>query len=324
MLDIGLLILGLAVLIVGGEFLVKGAVGVAKIFRISPLVIGMTVVSFGTSAPELLVSVKSAINGNPGIAIGNVVGSNIANIALVLGVTVLIFPIVAGRQTKRLDWPMMILATVLFTIFGITGGEIVLWEGLTLLMILLVFTTYLILNSRSESKANQSKSENEDTEKKIPAWKSGVFLLLGLSGLYFGAEWLVKGAVNIATALNMEQHIIGLTIVAFGTSAPELVASAVAAYRKQTDISLGNLIGSNLFNIMAVIGITGMVTDVTVEKEVLEFDFWWMGGIAVGLGLMLFIGNKIGRFKGAILLITYVLYITLVVLKAKGIQIWPF
>ncbi|MFT7612889.1 MAG: cation:H+ antiporter [Parvicellaceae bacterium] len=324
MWDIGLLILGLAVLIVGGEFLVKGAVGVAKIFRISPLVIGMTVVSFGTSAPELLVSIKSAINGNAGIAIGNVVGSNIANIALVLGVTVLIFPIVAGRHTKRIDWPMMILATILFTIFSITGGKIVLWEGATLLAILLVFTTYLIIGSRKESKSKESNSGDEENEKQIPAWKSGVFLLIGLSGLYFGADWLVTGAVHIAEELQMEQHIIGLTIVAFGTSAPELVASSVAAYRKQTDISLGNLIGSNLFNIMAVIGITGMITPVAVNPEVLNFDFWWMGGIAVGLGLMLFVGNKIGRFKGAILLITYVLYITLLVLKAKGVDLWPF
>ncbi|MBL4703791.1 MAG: calcium/sodium antiporter [Flavobacteriales bacterium] len=321
-LDIGLLIMGLAVLIVGGEFLVKGAVGVAEVFKISPLVIGMTVVSFGTSAPELLVSLKSGVNGNPGIAIGNVVGSNIANIALVLGVTVLIFPIFAGKQTKRIDWPMMVLATILFVVFSATGGGIVFWEGACLLSILVVFTIYLIRKSRKETKSNLSKAKDVPEGKKIPVWLSSLYLFLGLVGLYFGSEWLVGGAVNIADSLGMEQHIIGLTIVAFGTSAPELVASAVAAYRKQTDIALGNLIGSNLFNMMAVIGITGMVCPVAVDPAILHFDFWWMGGIAVGLGLMLFIGRKIGKLKGLILLLTYVLYIVILVLRAKGINIF--
>lgn len=315
--DIGLLVLGLAVLIVGGEFLVKGAVGFAKSFNISPLVIGMTIVSFGTSAPELLVSVQSAVNGNPGIAIGNVVGSNIANLALVLGLTVIIFPIIAGKQTKRIDWPMMILATILFVLFSV-DGSIQLWEGVVLFSILVLFTVFLIIKSRRDK---TDDLEGGEEFKKIPIWLSGVYLLVGLAGLYFGSEWLVDGAVHIAEAAGMEEHIIGLTIVAFGTSAPELVASCVAAYRKQTDISLGNLIGSNIFNIMAVIGITGMVKPVEVDPAVLHYDFWWMGAIALALGLMLFIGKKIGRGKGIILFGTYIIYIVLVVLKAQGYQI---
>ena len=319
MLDVGLLILGLAVLIVGGEFLVKGAVGIAKSFSISPLVIGMTVVSFGTSAPELLVSVQSAVAGNPGIAIGNVVGSNIANLALVLGLTVIIFPIISGRQTKIIDWPMMILATILFVFFSIDGW-IELWEGVVLFTILVAFTISLIIKSRREN-ANNEPDEEEDI-KKVPFWLSLVYLAAGLTGLYFGSEWLVGGAVNIATALEWDEHIIGLTIVAFGTSAPELVASCVAAYRKQTDISLGNLIGSNIFNIMAVIGITGMVRPVAVDEKVLNYDFWWMGGIALVVGVMLFVGSKIGRFKGLLLFSTYIIYIVLVVLKAKGILLF--
>lgn len=318
--DIGLLVLGLAILIVGGELLVRGAVGFAKSFSISPLVIGMTVVSFGTSAPELLVSVQSAVNGNPGIAIGNVVGSNIANIALVLGLTVIIFPIIPGRPTKRIDWPMMMLATILFFVFSF-DGIIEFWEGLVLFLILLIFTTLLIRKSIKET-AEDPIVDSEEEEKKVSFWLSWVYLLAGLGGLYFGSEWLVGGAVGIARSMEMEEHIIGLTIVAFGTSAPELVASTVAAYRKQTDISLGNLVGSNIFNIMAVIGITGMVAPVKVEEEVLHYDFWWMGGVAIGLGAMLYIGAKIGRGKGIVLFGTYILYIILLVLKAQGIAIF--
>jgi cation:H+ antiporter len=312
--DIAILIGGLAVLVAGGEFLFRGAVGIAKSFRISPLVIGMTVVSFLTSAPELLVSLKSALNDSPGIAIGNVVGSNIANIALVLGLTVIIFPIIPGRQTKRIDWPMLILATILFVLFSF-DGVIQLWEGAVLFLILIVFTSLLIVKSRKEVRTNKEPSVIENVQQ--PVWKSVLFLLLGLAGLYFGCEWLIDGAVNLAFELGMGEHVIALTIVAFGTSAPELVTSAVAAYRKQPDIALGNLVGSNIFNIMAVIGITGMVTPIEVDQDILNFDFWWMVGIAIGLGVMLFLGKKVGRGKGIVLLLTYVAYISILVIKAS-------
>ena len=312
--DVGLLLLGLAVLFVGGEFLVKGSVGIAKSFRISPLVIGMTVVSFGTSAPELLVSLQSALGGNPGIAIGNVVGSNIANIALVLGLTVIIFPIIPGKQTKRVDWPMLIFATVLFVLFSL-DGKIQLWDGAILFFILIIFTSLLIVKSRKEVRRNADASKIESV--KHPIWLSVLFLFLGLAGLYFVCEWLIDGGVNVAKALGMPDHVIGLTIVAFGTSAPELVTSAVAAYRKQPDISLGNLVGSNIFNIMAVIGITGIVAEdkLKVDEGIRRFDFWWMLGIAIGLGVMLFLGKKIGRAKGIILLLTYVTYISILIYK---------
>lgn len=320
-MDILFLILGLAVLIIGGEFLVKGAVGISSAFKVSPLIIGMTVVSFGTSAPELLVSLQSALDGNPGIAIGNVVGSNIANIALVLGITVLIFPIVAEKQTKRIDYPMMLLSSILFYFFAL-DGIIVFWEGAILFGILISFIISMIYKSRKENKKNVS-SDLDEEDLKLPMWKSLVFLLIGLAGLYFGSEWFVNGAVGIADTLLEgnpdKESIIGVTVVAFGTSAPELVASCVAAYRKQTDISVGNLVGSNIFNIFAVIGITSMVTPINVSQEVMSFDIFWMLGIAVLLGLMLWIGNKIGRIKGAILLITYISYVVVILLKIKGI-----
>ena len=310
--DVGLLVIGLLVLALGGEFLVKGSVVVARALLISPLVIGMTIVSFGTSAPELLVSLQSALNGSPGIAIGNVVGSNIANIALVLGLTVIIFPVVPGRQTKRVDWPMLLVATLLFIVFAL-DGQIQSWEGILLFVILVIFTIVLVVKSRRDFELPQ-KEDNQEI-KNSSVWVATIYILCGFVALYFGAEWLIEGAVNVAKSLEMEEHVIGLTIVAFGTSAPELVTSAVAAYRKQTDISLGNLVGSNIFNIMAVIGITAMAHPIAVKKSVLSFDFWWMLGIAIGLGVMLFVGSRIGRIKGFVLFLTYLVYIALLIFR---------
>jgi cation:H+ antiporter len=307
------LILGLAVLIAGGEFLVRGAVGIAKRANISTLVIGMTVISFGTSAPELFVSIGSALDGNPDIAIGNVVGSNIANIALVLGITVLIFPISVDRNSKIIDWPMMMLATVLFIVFA-WDLQIVFWEGAVLFGILLIFTYLLIRNSR---KSNKKRTDTEVEEAKPTAiGKSLVFTLLGLVALYFGAEWLIKGAVGIAESFQMEQRIIGLTVVAFGTSVPELVTSAVAAFKKETDISIGNLIGSNIFNIMAVIGVTAMVKTTAVDAEVVHSDIWWMFLISLSVLPMMIIGKKVGRLKGFMLLSTYIIYISIIIISA--------
>jgi cation:H+ antiporter len=319
MMDFLILLLGLAVLVVGGEFLVKGAVGFSNKLKISPLVIGMTVVAFGTSAPELIVSMESALSGNSGIAIGNVVGSNIANLALVLGLTVLIFPIITDRQTKRVDFPMMLFATLLFYYFAI-DGIISFSDGIILFTILVVFLVFIITSSRKKTK----KQEAVDiVSVHIPFWKSGVFLGIGLVGLYFGAGWFVDGAVGIADIFlegNPDRDmIVGVTVVAFGTSAPELVASCVAAYRKQTDISVGNLIGSNIFNIFAVIGLTSIVKPIEVSKQAINFDMMWMIGIAVLLAFVLLIGKKIGRLKGVILLLTYVTYITIILLKVQGL-----
>ena len=316
-MDILLLIAGLVVLVVGGEFLVRGAVGIAKLLHLSPLIIGLTVVSFGTSAPELLVSVQAAMDGSPGIAIGNVMGSNIANIALVLGVTVLIFPIIVDRQTKIIDWPFMMLVSLVFFVFSM-DMVLELWEGLTLLAMLITFTIFLIRKSRKENKRNNGdeKSQDEDAEKTNPGM-SILFLFAGLVGLYFGSEWLVEGATSIASSMGMEDHVIGLTIVAFGTSTPELVASCVAAFRKQTDISVGNLVGSNIFNICAVLGTTATVKEVAIDEAVLQSDMYWMLGISLVLLPMMLIGLKLGRLKGLILLSSYIVYISLLVINSK-------
>lgn len=316
------LILGLATLIIGGEFLVRGAVGIAQKLKLSSLVIGMTVVSFGTSAPELIVSIKAALHGNSEIALGNVIGSNIANIALVLGITVLIFPLPVDRNSKIIDWPMMLFTSVLFFLFAMTGigstetgGLIERYEGIILFVLLLAFITFLIRNSRKHT----ARLMEEDEAVVIPTSRKFIqailFLAIGLVGLYFGAEWLLKGAVEIALDLGMEERIIGITIIAVGTSVPELVTSAVAAYRKETDISIGNLIGSNIFNIMGVIGITAIVKPIDVTENTLNIDMIWMLAIALALFPMLVIGKKITRFKGLLLIGSYIAYITVLMLS---------
>ncbi len=334
-MDYFYLILGLLILIVGGEFLVRGAVGFSKKMGISSLVIGMTVVAFGTSAPELLVSLKSALNGNSGIAIGNVVGSNIANIALVLGVTVLIFPLTVDKNTKRVDYPMMLFATLLLSVFALDGvfSRI---EGLFMFSLLVVFIIWMINQQKAKKKFVKKlrkaivekkdkmiiTRDNVQIVKTVPFWKSSIFLLLGFIGLYVGADRFVEGAVGIANevlATNPNKDvIIGVTVVAFGTSAPELVASCVAAFKKETDISIGNLIGSNIFNVFAVIGITSMVKPVEATQSIIDFDIPWMIAITFLLLLVIYIGKKIGRIKGAILLLSYVSYITVILLKVTG------
>ncbi|MFT6981331.1 MAG: cation:H+ antiporter [Crocinitomicaceae bacterium] len=319
LMDYVFLLLGLVVLIFGGEFLVKGAVGFSTAMKVSPLIVGMTIVAFGTSAPELLVSLTSALDGNPGIAVGNVVGSNIANIALVLGITVLIFPIIADKHTKRIDLPVMIFSTLLFVYF-IQDGWIVMYEGIIMLVVIVAFTIFLINKGRKQPVIEEVY---EIVDKAPKNWKSILFLLLGFVGLYFGADWFIHGAVGIAEEFLFDNPnkdvIIGVTIVAFGTSAPELVASTVAAYRKQTDISIGNLIGSNIFNILVVLGVTSIVTPLKVSNEAREFDLFWMVGIALLLVALIAFGSKIGRLKGAILLSTYVAYITIILLRVQGV-----
>ena len=298
-------------LVIGGEFLVKGAVGIARNLEISPLVIGMTVVSFGTSAPELLVSLQAATEGSPEIAVGNVIGSNIANLALVLGLTVLIFPIIVERQTKVIDWPVMMLATILFYVF-LFDGVLERWEGLVFFSLLVTFLTWLIRRSRKESKLKIEEYVGKD-----PILLTIGYLILGLIGLYFGSEWFVKGAIQIAKYLGMSNAVIGVTVVAFGTSVPELVVSCIAAYRKQSDISIGTLIGSNIFNIMAVIGLTSIVSPIGLKSadtsQFLYFDMYWVAGIALALLPMLYFGAKFGRLKGVMLLTSYIVYISIIV-----------
>jgi len=270
----------------------------------------MTVVSFGTSAPELIVSLQAAFDNVPEIAIGNVIGSNIANLALVLGITVLIFPMPVGMNTKKYDWPMMMIASLLFYLFAL-NFSIARWEGILMFIILIGFVIFLVVNSRKKSVRMDEEALTEMPTGNINIWKYLGFLAVGLVMLYFGSQWLVGGASDLALGLGVSNHIIGITIVAFGTSVPELVTSVVAAYRKETDISVGNLVGSNVFNILAVIGLTAAIKPIPIENHVVSWDMIWMLGIAFILLPMMFIGPRIGRVSGVILLASYITYILL-------------
>lgn len=309
--DYLLLIIGLAVLILSGDFLVKGAVGISLKLNITPLIVGLTVVSFGTSAPELFASIKAANLGNPGIAIGNVVGSNIANLGLVLGITAMIFPVVVARKILKQDWTVMIYASLLFFALG-WDGELNYIDGIVMIVSLLVYLGFLYFSNKKSN--SQDEGELEGAEAKSKSY-SVLFLFLGAGfvGLYFGAEWFLKGAISIAEKNNIDDYIIGVTVVAFGTSVPELATSAIAAYRKQSDISIGNLIGSNIFNIFAVLGITSLIKPLPVPGEVLNNNIYWMLGVALIIFPMVYFNKKINRFNGFVLFGIYVAYIVILI-----------
>jgi cation:H+ antiporter len=299
------LVLGLVVLIVAGEFLVKGAVGIALKFNISTLVIGMTIVAFGTSAPELLVSVKAAIDGHPEISIGNVLGSNIANLALVLGLTTIVLPINVQRSTIRLDWPVMMLATIAFALFTM-NGMIDWWEGVIYILALIAFNFFMIKSSSNQVEIN-TDLEQEDSNKNF--LKNIFYVIIGVVGLAFGANWLLDGAVQIAQKFGVTEYVIGVTIIAFGTSVPELVTSLVAAFKKQTDISIGNLIGSNIFNLLAVLGITAVIKEIPISAQVQNVDIYWLLGISFLVFPLMIYQNRINRIGGLILVLAYITYI---------------
>lgn len=308
-MDYLLLLVGLIVLVVGGEVLVKGAVAIAYRFEISPLVVGMTIVSFGTSAPELLVSIQAALEGHPAISIGNVVGSNISNLALVLGLTTLIFPLPVKENTVKIDWPVMMGASLLFYLVIAFDEKLNRIEAFGFLVLLIVFLVWLIRKSRKEEK----QSENREQSAQNLA-RAILFVVAGCVALAFGASWLLDGAVGIATNFGVSEHVIGVTIVAFGTSVPELATSCIAAFRKQTDISLGNLIGSNIFNILAILGITGIIKEIPISSEVLSYDIFWMLGISFIILPFVLIDRKIYRIEGGILFMSYLLYVFFLIL----------
>ena len=308
-MDIFYLIIGLLALILGGEFLVKGAVALAVRMRVSMVVIGLTVVSFATSAPELIVSIYSALSGHPDIALGNVIGSNIANISLVLGITALIFPLSFQQRLYRFDIPVMLLASVLFGVFLYSNSSLNFWEGLCFVLLLSILTIYLIRRSRKEEKMN-----GDNRIEQMPLVKLLVYLSLGAISLYLGSQWLVGGATGIARTIGVSERVISVSIVAFGTSVPELAASIIAAFKKEKDLSIGNLIGSNIFNIFAVLGITSMIQPVyVVDQGLITNDIWWMFGVALLLYPMMFLFHKkhIGRLEGFMLFVLYIAYIFL-------------
>jgi cation:H+ antiporter len=299
-----LFVLGLVALVAGGEFLVRGASAIARAFHLSPLLIGLTIVGFGTSAPELLVSVQAALAGQSGIAIGNVLGSNIGNSLLILGVSALIAPlIIPGRKLWR-DLGFMLAATAAAWIM-LLDGQITRVDGLILLAGLAAFLiTAFIAGSGHPPEAGH--------ETFGPNWKPWALTGAGLVLLVIGARLLVDSATSIARDLGISEAVIGLTIVAIGTSLPEMATSIIAAFRKHTEISVGNIIGSNIFNIFGILGLTALIAPIPAEARFAAVDMWWVAGSAVGLTVVAFVLGGLPRKAGLGLVAAYGAYLALI------------
>lgn len=298
-------------MVVGGEYLVRSSVALSFKLNISKIVIGMTVVSFATSAPELLVSLQAALSGSPAIAINNVVGSNIANIGLVLGVTAVVGAITIDKSFYRLTWPVMMVFSLALYYFLWNDNQLIPIEGIVLFVALILFVIYLIKNQKSSDDAE----EVDEALSAVSNFKIILWLLIGALALYFGSEWLVKGATEIAQKLGVSEAVIGVTMIAIGTSVPELAASVIAAAKQEKAISLGNLIGSNIFNIGSVLGLTSIIKTIPIEEPlILSRDIFWMllfAAVILPLGLIPK-KNTIDKFKGFALVIVYATFIFLV------------
>lgn len=317
-MDYLLVLIGLTLLVVGGEFLVRSSVALSFKLNLSKMVIGLTVVSFATSAPELLVSLQAALNGFSDISLGNVIGSNIANIGLVLGITAIISPLAIDKGFYKLNWPvMMILSLGLYFILK-SGNVISRSEGIALLLMLLVYLWVLIRKAKKERGTMPVDDGIDESLSKVSNFKIVVWLLIGAVSLYFGSQLLVDSAINIAEFFGVSERVIAITMIAVGTSIPELAASVIAALKKEKAISLGNLIGSNIFNISSVLGITAIIQPIAVKsKEVLTNDIFWMIGFSVIILPLAFlpVSYQLGRKRGILLVAGYAIFIGMTILK---------
>ena len=311
MLNILYLLVGVALLTAGGEGFIRGALGLAKKWGLSALFCGLVIVGFGTSMPELFVSVNAALNNQPDIAIGNVIGSNIANVLLILGLCAMIMPLTVAPISLRRDALMVIAASVLCIALS-SKGVISFAEGLLLLGALAAYLTWAYLSEKGQSApaAELHAAEGQEIEN-VPQsmfW-SVVQLVVGLGLLIAGSQILLKGAVGIAHGLGVSEAVIGLTLVAFGTSLPELTISIIAALRKHADVAVGNILGSNIFNLLGILGVSSLIKPIQVSGRVAEFDQWVMLAVALVLLLFLYTGRRLSRTEGGILFLAYVVYI---------------
>jgi len=305
-----LLLVGLAVLILGGELLVRGASRIALRLKMSPLVVGVTIVAFGTSAPELLISVQAALAGSPDITMGNVIGSNICNLALVLGVTSLIAPIPVNSDSIKIDWPMTMGCSLLLY-FLVQEGYVDDYEGIGFVLLLGIYLFFIIRRSRK----NHTNPQDLGIEVKVPSsgskkdmFKDISLIAIGGAGLYFGSDWFVNSAKDLAIYMGISERIVGITVVALGTSLPELVTSVVAAFKKETDMALGNLMGSNIFNILSILGITSLIAEIEVSEVIINSDMIWMLGITLLILPFMALNKVVDRYEGLILLGIYIYY----------------
>ena len=308
------MVLGLILLTGGAEWLVRGAVGLARLMRVTPAVIGLTIVAVGTSLPELVVSLVAQLQGRPDVATGNVIGSNIFNIAVILGLCALLTPLRVHGTALRIEWPFMFV-TGFAALLLARDGVLDRLEGAALLLSFVLFTIYMVRLARTEVKGR----ELEEIEAEVEAfsggarWRSAVRDALwvggGIAALAAGAPLLVRGAVILAEWAGLSERVIGLTIIAAGTSLPELATSAVASYRKQSEIALANVIGSNIFNVLGVIGVVALIQPVPVSPALAGSDMWWMLGFSLLLLPIMHTGMRVGRTEGALLLAAYVVYL---------------
>jgi cation:H+ antiporter len=313
-MDLFYLIFGLALLVGAGDVLVRGAVALSLRFGIPAFIVGSTIIAFGTSAPELLISVQSALEGAPGIALGNVIGSNIANVLLVLGVPALLAPLAPCGTEAHRNLFFMLGATVVFTALVLLD-LMNFWGGL----VLVIITAWMVWDSMKEGLKARAEGievsledelgDLEDVDPNMAPWKIALMIVAGMIGLPIGADLLIDGARGIALSIGVSEAVIGLTLVAIGTSLPELATTVVAALRKQTDVAIGNVIGSNIFNITAIIGVAALVAPLPVPPELLVRDIWVMIGATALLTPFVFACKPMGRIAGAAFLALYVLYL---------------
>ncbi|MCD6331682.1 MAG: calcium/sodium antiporter [Bacteroidales bacterium] len=308
-MNILLLLGGFIALLLSGDLLVRGGVSLAGHFRVSKLVIGMTVVSLGTSAPELVVSLQSVFSGHSDISIGTVIGSNMSNIGFILGMAVMILPMTVSRITARRDAPVMFLATVMLFVF-VRNGLLDRSEGIVFVILLVGYLVFSIGDSR---RIHRKEPQNQIIPHYV-LWKSILLVLAAIIGLRYGAQWLVNGATGIARQIGISEYAISLTVVAVGTSLPELATSLVAAIKKENDISIGNIIGSNLFNIWGILGITASFRPININARVSHIDIYWLLAISALLLLFMLLKKriKINRVEGAVLFTGYLLYLVFV------------
>ena len=306
-MNLGLIFLGFFLLVVGGEFIIRSSVALSLRFNISKFVIGMTVVSFATSLPELIVSINAAINGSPSIAINNVVGSNIANIGLVLGLIAILTDISVDDKFFIRDWSWMFFLSIIVSLFMFQDNLLDGFEGLLLVIFLLSF----IYNVLKKSDSTELFNDIDDNLKLTSNFKILIWLIISSLTLYFGAEFLVEGAVNLAKQINISEAVISVTLVAIGTSIPELAASLVAIAKNEKGISVGNLIGSNIFNIGSVLGITAIIKDISIAQEIIQRDIIWMLMFATIIMVLAVLPekNKISKYKGIVMLLGYFVFI---------------
>lgn len=300
--------LGLVILLLAGDALVRGAVNLSLRLGVPALIVSLTIVAFGTSAPELLIAIQAIVDGVPGLAMGNVVGSNTANVLLVLGIPALLMGLdTRGCDTRR-NYLYMLASTLLF--MGLAFWGVITWvQGLILLAGLALMLGSAFRQARTHQKKVREEEEIEGADPSLPGWKIAAFLLVGLIGLPLGASLLVDASTNIARHFGVSETLIGLTLVALGTSLPELATTVMAALRRQADVAIGNVIGSNMFNLLAIVGVASFVGPIPVAPSILSFDIWVMLAASLLLAPFVFLKWHMGRFWGIVLTALYVAYI---------------